>query len=153
PVNSMPNPQSLIPDLKLQRRYRGCGKFPDAVPGKRSLTRPHHVCVIQIRHLHLWLSGDLEHASGPDDLTRDLNRDVHGLRTTNVRDVKIDRVAASTRDHVEAVGRATDADRVAADVMTIELHHPGHRLEIRAVAALGCRNDHRVVLPACAAEV
>src|SRR5438876_513419 len=67
--------------------------------------------------------------------------------------MKIHRDAAATRDHIEAVGQGTHFDRVTADVVAIQLHHAGHRLEISAVIALRRRNDHRIVLPPCAAKV
>ena len=45
------------------------------------------------------------------------------------------------------------AQRVAADVTTVELHHARDGLKIRAVVALRRRDDHGVILPARPAEV
>ena len=67
--------------------------------------------------------------------------------------MKIYGVAAAARDHVEAVRLPPTLDRVTADVVTIQLHHASHRLEVRAVVALRRGNDHGVVLPARAAKI
>jgi len=99
------------------------------------------------------LFGDLERASAPDHVTGNLNGRVHRSRALNVRDMKVHGVATAARDHIEPVRQAIHFDRVTPDVVPIELHHAGYRLEIRAVIALRRRNDHRVVLPARSAEI
>src|SRR6266513_2089781 len=100
-----------------------------------------------MRQLHRRFGSDLEYTSAQDDVAPDLNCGVHRSRALNVHDMKIHRVAATTRDHIEAVGQGTHYDRVTADVVEIPLHRVGYRMEISADIALRRRNDHRIVLP------
>src|SRR5947208_14972258 len=100
-----------------------------------------------MRQLHRRFGSDLEYTSAQDDVAPDLNCGVHRSRALNVRDMKIHRVATTTRDHIEAVGQGTHFDRVTADVVAIQLHPGGHRLEIASVLAIPRRTAPHLLLP------
>src|SRR6185295_7857567 len=83
----------------------------------------------------------------------DLKRRHDRLRTLRVGDVEKHRAVSAAGHDVESVRNRADRNRMAADVMPIQLHDPGDRLQVRAVVPPRHRNHHRVVLPARSTEI
>ena len=142
------------PHLELHDRHRGGRKLPDAGRAERLLDRLHHRGTVQIRQLHRRVRGDFEHASAPDAWHRQSGSWCSRTACAGCSrhaDTRCRRGDWRRRRGRRA--RAATCDRVAPDVMAIELHHPRDGLEIGAVVAPRRRDDHRVVLPPGAAEI
>src|SRR5262245_12292381 len=140
--------------IQFNGRHRRRWEFPCGGAGAhRFFHRLHHITAIQVRELDGRILGDFEHAPPANRTACDLKGRGHGSGPLSIGDVEKYRVITPAGHHVEPIRNSANLDRVCADMMPIQLHHTGDRLQVDAAAPFWHWNHHGVVLPTRSTEI